>query len=127
MFAGYLEILYMFAKAFVVGGLICTIAQIIINFTDWTAGKILVYFMLAGVVLQGLGLYQYLVDFAGAGANTPLTGFGNVIAKGVRRAVDEKGLLGALTGGLSAAAGGTAAALIFGYLAALFCRGKPKD
>lgn len=74
MFAGYLEILFMFAKAFVVGGLICTIAQIIINFTDWTAGKILVYFMLAGVVLQGLGLYQYLVDFAGAGATVPISG-----------------------------------------------------
>lgn len=88
MFAGYLEILYMFAKAFVIGGLICTIAQIIINFTDWTAGKILVYFMLAGVVLQGLGLYQYLVDFAGAGATVPISGFGYLLANGAIRGAE---------------------------------------
>lgn len=102
MFAGYLEILYMFAKAFVVGGLICTIAQIIINFTDWTAGKILVYFMLAGVVLQGLGLYQYLVDFAGAGATVPISGFGYLLANGAIRGA-ERGLFGAFTGALAAA------------------------
>ena len=117
----------MFAKAFVVGGLICTIAQIIINFTDWTAGKILVYFMLAGVVLQGLGLYQYLVDFAGAGATVPLTGFGNTLAKGVREAVKEQGILGALTGGLKASAAGIAAAVFFGFLAALLCNPKDKS
>ena len=98
----------MFAKAFVVGGLICTIAQIIINFTDWTAGKILVYFMLAGVVLQGLGLYQYLVDFAGAGATVPISGFG------------------AFTGALAAASAGISAAVIFSFIMALIFKSKSK-
>jgi stage V sporulation protein AE len=126
MYEPYLQILWGFLKAFVVGGGICMVAQIVINFTDLTAGKILVTFMLVGVVLQGLGLYQYLVDFAGAGATTPLTGFGFLISKGVRETVDEKGLLGALTGPLTAAAGGTAAALCFGYLAALVFKSKPR-
>ena len=113
--------------AFVTGGAICVVGQLFLDLTALTPARILVGYVVTGVILGAVGLYQPLADFAGAGANTPLTGFGNVIAKGVRRAVDEKGLLGALTGGLSAAAGGTAAALIFGYLAALFCRGKPKD
>ena len=121
-----LEIVFQFIKAFAVGGLICMIAQVVINFTDLTAGKILVTFLLVGVILQGLGLYQPLVDFAGAGATTPLTGFGYLIADGIRRAVDEEGLLGVLTGGLRACAGGIAAALVFGYLACLFAKGKPK-
>ena len=125
MFAEYMEILLMFVKAFLVGGLICMIAQIVINFTDLTAGKILVYFMLSGVVLQGLGLYQYLVDFGGTGATVPLTGFGYNLAKGVREAVDSEGLLGALLGGFRAAAAGVAAAVFFGFLAALLF--KPKD
>ena len=99
MYETYIEILWNFAKAFLVGGAICTIAQIIINFTDLTAGKILVMFMLVGVALQSLGLYQYLVEFAGAGATVPLTGFGYTLAKGVRQAVDEKGFLGIFTGG----------------------------
>ena len=126
MFEPYGEILLNFAKAFAVGGFICMIAQIVINYTDLTAGKILVTFMLAGVVLQGLGLYQYLVDFAGAGASVPLTGFGNTIAKGIREAVDERGLIGVLTGALTAASGGTAAALIFGFLASFFFKSKRK-
>jgi stage V sporulation protein AE len=126
MYSEYLGIVFAFVKAFLVGGGICMIAQIVINFTDLTAGKILVAFMLSGVVLQGLGIYQYLVDFAGAGATTPLTGFGYLISKGVREAVNEKGLLGALTGGLTAAAGGTAAALCFGYLAALTFKSRPR-
>ena len=127
MYEQYFEIFLGFLKAFAVGGLICTLAQIVINYTDLTAGKILVVFMLAGVVLQGLGLYQYLVDFAGAGATVPLTGFGYLISEGIREAVDKQGLLGALTGPLTAASGGTAAALVFGFIAALFFKAKPKN
>ena len=126
MFAPYLEIFWGFAKAFAVGGLICMIAQVVINLTDLTAGKILVTFMLAGVALQALGLYQYLVDFAGAGATLPLTGFGYTITKGVREAVDKEGLIGALKGGLTATAGGITAALFFGVIAALLFKSKPK-
>lgn len=113
--------------AFVVGGLFCVIAQILIDRTTLTPARILVGYVVAGVVLGGIGLYKPLVDFAGAGATTPLTGFGYLISEGVRKAVDEKGLLGALTGGLSAAAGGTAAALCFGFLAALIFKSKPKS
>lgn len=112
--------------AFVVGGAICVVAQILIDKTKLTPARILVLYVVAGVVLGGIGVYEPLVEFAGNGAATPLTGFGYLVAKGVREAVDEKGLLGALTGGLSSAAGGTAAALVFGYLAALIFKGKPK-
>ncbi len=112
--------------SFLVGGALCVIAQILIDKTKLTPARILVGYVTAGVILGAIGVYQPLVDFAGAGAATPLTGFGNLIAKGIRKAVDERGLLGALTGGLTAAAGGTAAALVFGYLAALIWRGKPK-
>ena len=115
----------MFAKAFVVGGLICTIAQIIINFTDWTAGKILVYFMLAGVVLQGLGLYQYLVDFAGAGATVPISGFGYLLANGAIRG-SQRGLFGAFTGALAAASAGISAAVRFSVIMALIFKSKSK-
>ena len=113
--------------AFVIGGLFCVIAQILIDRTALTPARILVGYVVAGVILGGIGLYKPLVDFAGAGATTPLTGFGYLISEGVRKAVDEKGLLGALTGGLSAAAGGTAAALCFGFLAALIFKSKPKS
>lgn len=116
-----------FIRAFLVGGALCVIAQILIDKTKLTPARILVCYVVAGVLLGAIGVYEPLVDFAGAGASTPLTGFGNLIAKGVRKAVDEKGLLGALTGPLTAAAGGTTAALVFGYLVALVCRGKPKD
>ena len=112
--------------AFVIGGLFCVIAQILIDKTALTPARILVSYVVAGVILGAVGIYKPLVDFAGAGATTPLTGFGYLISKGVREAVDEKGILGALTGGLSAAAAGTAAALVFGYIAALFSGGKPK-
>lgn len=112
--------------AFLVGGAFCVIAQILLDKTSLSPARILVGYVVAGVILGAIGLYAPLVDFAGAGATTPLTGFGYVIAKGIRTAVDEKGLLGALTGALTAAAAGTAAALCFGYLAALFTRGKPK-
>lgn len=112
--------------AFTVGGLLCVIAQILIDKTSLTPARILVIYVTAGVVLGALGLYKPLVDFAGAGATTPLTGFGYLISKGIKEAVNEKGLLGALTGGFTAAAGGISAALVFGYLAALIFKGKPK-
>lgn len=108
------------------GGLFCVIAQILIDKTCLTPARILVGYVVAGVILGAVGLYQPLADFAGAGATVPLTGFGNTIAKGVREAVDERGLLGALTGALTAASGGTAAALIFGFLASVFFKSKRK-
>ena len=114
-------------KAFLVGGLFCVAAQLLIDKTMLTPARILVGYVVFGIFLGAVGLYEPLVSFAGAGATTPLVGFGYLIAKGVRRAVEEKGLLGALTGGLSAAAGGTAAALVFGFLASLVFRGKPKS
>lgn len=116
-----------FLRAFLVGGLLCVVAQILIDKTKLTPARILVVYVTAGVLLGAVGLYEPLAEFGGAGATTPLTGFGYLIAKGVREAVQEKGLLGALTGPLTAAAGGTAAALVFGYLVALIGRGKPKD
>ena len=112
--------------AFVVGGILCVIAQILIDKTKLTPARILVGYVVAGVILGAVGLYGPLVDFAGAGAATPLTGFGTNIAVGVRKAVEEKGLLGAFTGPMTAASGGTGAALCFGYLAALVFRGKGK-
>lgn len=115
-----------FVWAFIVGGALCVIAQILIDKTKLTPARILVIYVTAGVILGAVGLYKPLVEFAGAGATTPLTGFGYLISEGVKRAVDEKGLLGALTGGLTAAAGGTAAALCFGYIAALVFKGRPK-
>ena len=113
--------------AFVVGGGLCIIAQILIDKTRMTPARILVTYVVAGVFLGAVGLYKPFAEFAGASATTPLTGFGYLIAKGVREAVLEKGLIGALTGGLSAAAGGTAAALCFGFLASLIFKGKPKS
>ena len=113
--------------AFLVGGVLCVIAQILIDRTKLTPARILVIYVVAGVILGAVGVYGPLVKFAGAGASTPLSGFGNLIAEGVRRAVKEKGLLGALTGPLSAAAAGTSAALVAGFLGALFFKGKHKD
>ena len=111
---------------FLAGGVLCVIAQLLIDLTKLTPARILVIYVVAGVVLGAIGIYAPLVEFAGAGATTPLTGFGYLISKGVREAVDEQGLLGALTGGLKAAAGGTAAALVFGYLATLCFSSRPK-
>ena len=125
MFEQYLEIFLGFLKAFAVGGLICAIAQVVINFTDLTAGKILVVFMLAGVVLQGLGLYQYLVDFAGAGATVPISGFGYLLANGAIRGA-QKGLYGAFTGALSAASAGVSAAVIFSFIMAMIFKSRSK-
>ena len=113
-------------NAFWVGGLICLIGQILIDKTKLTPARILVVYVVAGVLLGGVGLYEKLADLGGAGATVPLTGFGYLIAKGVQEAVKEKGLLGALTGPLTAA-GGTAAALVFGYVVALLSKGKAKD
>ncbi len=113
-------------RAFLIGGAFCVIAQILIDKTNLTPARILVVYVVAGVVLGAVGLYKPLVDFAGAGATVPLTGFGFLISKGVRQAVEEQGLLGALTGALTTTAGGISAALIFGYLVCLCFRGKPK-
>lgn len=121
-----MEMIMPYVWAFLVGGGFCVIAQILIDRTKLTPARILVAYVVVGVLLGGLGWYRPLVELAGAGATTPLTGFGYLISEGVRKAVDERGLLGALTGGLTAAAGGTAAALCFGYLAALIFHGKPK-
>ncbi len=112
--------------AFAVGGALCVIAQLLIDLTRLTPARILVLYVVAGVILGAVGFYEPLIKLAGAGATTPLTGFGYLISKGVREAVDEQGLLGALTGGLRAAAGGTAAALVFGYIATLCFSSKPK-
>ena len=113
-------------KCFVVGGLICVIGQILIDKTKLTPARILVIFVTTGVILGGLGIYQYLVDFAGAGATVPLTGFGYNLAKGTIQAVKSDGIIGAFTGGLKASAGGIAAAVFFGYIAALISKPKMK-
>ena len=121
----YVDILLMFVKAFAVGGTICVIAQIVINLTKLTSGRILVFFMLAGVALEGLGLYQYLVDFAGAGATVPISGFGYLLARGAMRGA-EHGIFGAITGALSAASAGVTAAVIFAFVFALIFRPHSK-
>lgn len=113
-------------KCFVVGGIICIIGQILIDKTKLTPARILVIFVTTGAILGGLGIYQYLVDFAGAGATVPLTGFGYNLAKGAIEGVQQSGLIGAFTGGIKAASGGIAAAIFFGYLAALISKPKMK-
>lgn len=120
-----LDILFQFIKAFLVGGGICLIAQIIINFTDLTAGKILVYFMLAGVVLTAIGVYQPLVDFAGAGATVPISGFGYLLANGAMKGAEE-GFFSAITGSLSAASAGVTAAVVFAFIMALIFKSRTK-
>lgn len=121
-----MEIIWPYLKAFAVGGLLCLIGQLLIDKTKLTPARILTSYVVAGVVLGALGLYQPLADFAGAGASVPLTGFGNLLAKGIRKAVAEKGLVGVFTGGLGAAAGGVCAAVFFALLAALLTRSKEK-
>lgn len=113
-------------KCFVVGGLICVIGQILIDKTKLTPARILVSFVTTGCILGGLGIYKYLVDFAGAGATVPLTGFGYNLAKGAIEGVQQHGLVGAFTGGVAASAGGIAAAVFFGYLASLISKPKMK-
>jgi len=115
----------LYIKAFLVGGLLCLVGQVLIDYTKLTPARILTIYVVAGVALSAIGLYQPLVDWAGAGASVPLTGFGHALAKGIREAVEEKGLLGVFTGGFTAAAAGLCAAVFFGLLVALVF--KPKD
>lgn len=112
--------------AFLVGGLFCVIGQILIDKTALTPAKILVGYVTAGVILGGLGLYEPLVELAGSGATVPLTGFGYLLAKGVKEAIIEEGLLGVFTGGVTAAAGGITAAICFGFFVSLLFKAKPK-
>ena len=116
-----------YLKAFIFGGLLCVIGQILIDKTALTPAKILVGYVVTGVILSALGLYGPFAEFAGAGANIPLTGFGNTLAKGVRQAVDQDGFLGIFTGGLKATAGGITAAMLAGVLAAIFFRPRDKS
>ena len=122
-----MELILAYLKCFVVGGALCALGQILIDKTSLTPARILTIYVVLGVVLGALGVYQPLVDWAGAGASIPLTGFGNTLAKGVREAVAERGWLGIFTGGFTSAAAGICAALLFGYLAALLFRAKEKD
>ena len=118
--------IWTYIKTFLVGGAICAIGQIFILRTKLTSARILVGYVTAGVILTALGLYGPLVDFAGAGATVPLSGFGYLLANGVKEAVAEKGFFGAITGGVTAAAGGITAAIFFGYLAAILFKPKMK-
>ena len=113
-------------KAFIIGGLLCLIGQILIDKTKLTPARILVFYVSLGAVLGGLGLYKYLIDFAGCGATVPLTGFGSLLAKGTIEEIQSNGLIGILTGGLKASAAGIAAAVFFGYIASLVSKPKIK-
>ena len=115
-----------YLNAFLCGGLLCVIGQIFIDKTTLTPARILTGYVVCGVFLEAIGVYGYIAQWGGAGATVPLTGFGNTLAKGVREAVAQQGLLGALTGGITATAGGIAAAIFFGFLVALIFKAKPK-
>ena len=117
----------LYIKVFLAGGLLCAVGEALILKTKLTPARILVVYITAGAVLSALGLYGPLVRFAAAGATVPLTGFGHLLAQGAIAAVQEKGLIGAFTGGLTAASGGVAAAVFFGFLAAVCFKPKPKD
>lgn len=110
--------------AFLIGGILCVIGQLLIDYTKLTPARILVSYVVAGVILTALGLYDYIIDFAGAGASVPLTGFGYSIAKGVEKAIYQDGFLGVFTGGLTATAGGITAAVVISYIISLFCKSK---
>ena len=122
-----MEIFWEYAKAFLVGGAFCAVGQVIMDYTKLTPARILVSYVVLGVILGGLGWYQPLVDFAGAGASVPLTGFGSLLTKGVREAVDKDGFMGILTGGLTASAAGITAAIVFGLIIAVIFKPKEKD
>lgn len=122
-----MEAVLMYVKAFIVGGIICAFGQILILKTQLTSARILVGYVTAGVILGALGIYKPVIDFAGAGATVPLTGFGYTLAHGAIEAVKSEGILGAFTGGVVAAAGGIAAAIFFGYFAALIFKPKMKS
>lgn len=115
-----------YIKAFVIGGILCAIGQILIDKTKLTPARILTSYVVAGVILGAVGLYEPFAKWAGAGATVPLTGFGNLLARGVREAVKKSGLLGAFTGGFTSAAGGIAAAVFFGYFIALIFKSRDK-
>lgn len=121
-----MEIVLTYLKCFIVGGGICVIAQLLINLTKITPGKILVYFMLFGILLEGIGVYDYLIEFAGAGATVPISGFGSLLADGAIKGARKSGLFGALTGGLAVASAGISAAVIFSFLFALIFKPKSK-
>ena len=121
-----MEIFYGLLRAFLVGGAICSVAQILIDKTKLTPARILVAYVCAGVALSGMGIYERLIELSGAGASVPLTGFGHILAQGVEKAVDEYGALGIITGGLTGAAAGITAAMIFGLIAALIAPSRPK-
>ncbi len=120
------ETVMTFVKTFLVGGALCLVGQLLIDLTRLTPARILTGYVVAGVVLGALGLYQPLADWAGAGATVPLTGFGNLLAKGVKEAVARRGVIGAFTGGFTAAAGGVCAAIFFGLLVACLFKSKEK-
>ena len=115
-----------YIKAFIIGGMLCVIGQILIDKTKLTPARILVSYVVTGVLLGGIGVYRHLIDFAGAGATIPLTGFGYTLAKGVKEAVDKEGFLGIFTGGFTACAVGVSAALVFSYIASLITDSKMK-
>ena len=121
-----MENLITYLKVFITGGAICSVGQILMDKTKLTPARILVAFVTTGAILGGLGIYKYLVDFAGAGATVPLTGFGYNLAKGTIKSIHEHGLIGIFTGGVTASAGGIAAAIFFGYIASLISRPKMK-
>lgn len=120
-----MELLFDCLKAFLVGGILCAIGQVLIDYTKLTPARILVLFVVVGVILGALGIYTPIAEWGGAGATVPLTGFGYNLARGIRAAVEEQGLLGALSGGFTASAAGLGAAIIFGFIVALIS--KPKD
>ena len=122
-----MDMLMEYLKAFVVGGIFCVIGQLLLDFTKLTPARILVGYVVAGVILSAVGLYKPLIDFAGAGATVPLTGFGHLLANGVKQAIGSDGMIGIMTGGLTASAGGIAASVFFGYVVSLIARPKIRD
>lgn len=116
-----------YLKAFITGGVFCIIGQILVDKTSLTPARILVSYVVAGVFLELLGIYGYILSFGGAGASVPLTGFGSVLCRGVIKAVNEQGFIGILTGGMTAAAAGISSALLFGFLVALIFKSKPTE
>ncbi len=122
-----MDVLFDYVRAFTVGGLLCVIAQILIDKTSLTPARILVIYVVSGVVLGGFGLYKPIIAFAGRGATVPLTGFGYLISEGVKKAVDAKGAIGILTGALTASAGGITASVVFALLASVLFKSKPKN
>lgn len=122
-----MDVLSDYIRAFVIGGLFCVVAQILIDKTSLTPARILVIYVVAGVILGGLGIYKPIVEFAGRGATVPLTGFGFLLSEGVKKAIDAHGAIGIFTGGLSATAGGICASVLFALIASVLFKSKPKN